>query len=62
MTKATWGGKGLLGLYFHITICHEWKSGQELKQSRNLEAGADAEVMEGYWLLACSACFIKLIN
>ena len=27
--------------------------GQELKQGRNLEAGADAEAMEGCCLLAC---------
>lgn len=33
------------------------KSGQELKQDRNLEAGADAEAMEGGCLLVCSACF-----
>ena len=28
------------------------------KQDRNLEAGADAEAMEGYCLLAFSACFL----
>jgi hypothetical protein len=27
-------------------------SGQELTHGRNLEAGADAEAMEGYYLLA----------
>jgi hypothetical protein len=27
--------------------------GQELKQSRNLEAGADVEAIEEYCLLAC---------
>jgi hypothetical protein len=27
------------------------------KQGRNLEAGTDAEAMEEYCLLACSACF-----
>jgi hypothetical protein len=37
---------------------------QELKQGRNLEAGADVEVMEGWCCLlacstmACSACFL----
>ena len=47
MVKATQGGKGFLGLHFH-TIVHHWrKSGQELKQNKNLQAGADAEVMEG---------------
>ena len=29
------------------------KSGQELKEGSNLEAGADAEAMEEYCLLAC---------
>jgi hypothetical protein len=39
-------------------------TGQELKQSRNLEAGVDAEAMEGCCLLACllliacSLCFL----
>jgi diadenosine tetraphosphate (Ap4A) HIT family hydrolase len=41
--KASWGGKSLFGLHFHIIVHHEWKSGQELKQGRNLEAEADAE-------------------
>jgi hypothetical protein len=43
----------LLSLYFQI-ITHHWKkSGQELKQGWNLEAGADAEAMEGCCLLVC---------
>ena len=37
------------------TVPHGRKSGQELKQGRNPEAGADAEAMEGYCLLACSS-------
>ena len=41
-------------VYFHIAVHHQKKSGQELKQGRNLEAGADAEAMEGCCLLACS--------
>jgi hypothetical protein len=51
MTKATWEGKGLFGLQFHTTLLHQRKS-TGLKQGRNLEAGADAEAMEGaaYWL------------
>jgi hypothetical protein len=38
--------------YFHIAVHHQRKSGLELSQARNLEAGADAEAMEGaaYWL------------
>jgi hypothetical protein len=54
MTKSYVERKGFVGVYFH-TIVHHWsKSGQELKQSRNLEAGADVEPMEGYCSLACS--------
>lgn len=42
-----WGrGKGLFGLHFHITIHHQRKSGQEIKQHKNVEAGADAEATE----------------
>ena len=50
--EASWGGKGLFSLHFHIAVDHQRKSGQELTQGRNLEAGADAEAMEGaaYWL------------
>ena len=53
--KASWGGKGLFGLHFHIIALHRRKSGQELKQGRSLESGADAEAMEGaaYWLVPC---------
>jgi hypothetical protein len=40
-------------LYFQIIIHHKRKSGEELTQGRNLEAGADAEAMEGCCLLAC---------
>jgi len=45
------GGKGQLGLDFHITVRHQRKSGQELKQGRNTKAGADAEAIEdaAYW-------------
>jgi hypothetical protein len=46
MIKETWGRKGLFGLYFHSTAHHQRKSGQELTQGRNLEAGADAEAMK----------------
>ena len=47
MTNTTWGGKGLFDFYFSVTIHHQMKSGQELEQARNLEAGAEAEAMEG---------------
>ena len=52
--KPSWGGKGLTQLtLLHCSLSLK-KSGQELKQRRNLEAGADTEAMEGCCLLACS--------
>jgi hypothetical protein len=53
MKHSNLGRKCLLALHFRITVHHQKKSGQELKQSRNLETGADAEAMEGSCLLAC---------
>ena len=53
--KASWGEKGLFGLYFHSTVHHRRKSGQELTQGRILEAGADGEAMEGCCFLASSS-------
>ena len=46
------GREGLFGLHFHTVVYHWRRSGQELKQGRNLEAGAEAEAMEGatHWL------------
>jgi hypothetical protein len=43
-----------LTLPYH-TLHYQRKLGPELKQCRNLEAGAAAEAMEGYCLLACSS-------
>jgi hypothetical protein len=54
ITKAIWKGKGLFYLHVYIIVHHQRKAGQELKQDRNLEAGVDAEAMEGCCLLACS--------
>jgi hypothetical protein len=54
--QANWGEKGLCGLHFHIVIHHRRKPGQELKQDRNLEAGIDAEAIEG--CLLAYACFL----
>ena len=46
-----------------IWVCISiWKSGQELKQGWNLEAGADAEAMEGCCLLACSSWLTQLLS
>ena len=51
--EASWGRKGLFNFHFHIAVHHQRKSGQELTQSRGLEAGADAEAMEVCCLLDC---------
>ena len=62
MIKATWGGKDVFCLHFHITVYHQRKSGQELKQGRNLEPGADAAIMEGCCSLACSSWLVNLLS
>jgi hypothetical protein len=51
--ETSWGGKGLFNLHFHSAVHHQRKSGHELTQGGNLEAGADAEAMEGCCLLDC---------
>jgi hypothetical protein len=59
--KASWGGKDVFVLYFPIVVHHWRKSGQELKQGRNLKAGAAAEAIglfTGLFLLAYSAYFL----
>ena len=45
--EASWRGNVLFRLHFHIAVFHQRKSGLELTQGRNLEAGANTEVMEG---------------
>ena len=62
MTNAASGGWGLSGSHLHMAVHHPRKSGQELTQGGILEAGADAEAMEGLltglFLMARSACFL----
>jgi len=43
----------LFGFHFHIAVHHRGKSVQELKRDWNLEAGVDAEALEGavFWLV-----------
>lgn len=48
--KTTYRGKCLFGL--HRIIVQWGKSWQKFKQYKNLEAWANAEAMEHYWLLA----------
>jgi hypothetical protein len=45
--EASWGEKNLFSLHYYIAVHHRWKSGWELTQGMILEAGADAEAMEG---------------
>jgi hypothetical protein len=53
MTKnASWRGKGLFDLHFHIAVHYQMESEEQLKQGRNLESGSDADTMENNWLLA----------
>ena len=54
MTKASRGEWNLFSLHFCIIVRPQRKSEQELKQGRNLESGADAEVLMG----AQDACFL----
>jgi hypothetical protein len=53
MTEKICGEKDVFGLRFCSIVHHQRKLGQEVKQSGILEAGADAEAMEGYGFLAC---------
>lgn len=55
MTKESWRGEGSFGLHVLITVHHEGKVGQEVKNRRNLEAGAEAKTMEGCCVSACSS-------
>jgi hypothetical protein len=50
--------KGLFSLDFYLTFHPQRKSGQELKLGRGLETGADAEALEGCYLLTGSACLL----
>jgi hypothetical protein len=45
--EASWGGKGLFSLHFHVAVHHQRKSGLELKQVRK------QDLMQRPW----KACF-----
>jgi hypothetical protein len=54
MTKKQVGEERVYSVYTStLLFITKRKSRQELTQGRNLEAGADAEAMEGCCLLAC---------
>jgi hypothetical protein len=56
--KTSWGGKGLFSLHFPhcCSSLKEVRNGTQAGQ----EAGADAEAMEGCFLLACFPCLAQL--
>jgi hypothetical protein len=54
MTKKQVGEERTYSAYtFHSALHQQKKSGQKFTQGRNLEAGADANAMEKFCLLAC---------
>lgn len=52
--EASWRGKDLFSLHFHIAVHHQRKSGLELTQGRNLDTGP------GGFLLGCFLWFAQL--
>ena len=48
--EASWGGKGLFSLHFHIAVHHQRKSGLELKQVRKQELMQRPWRDVTYWL------------
>jgi hypothetical protein len=57
--------EGLSHLHFQVTVHHREKSGKELRQSRNPEAGADSRAMVllmGWLLKVCLACFLIALH
>jgi hypothetical protein len=50
MTKSNWGRRGLLKLTGYLPSSGKVREGV---QSKNLEAGTEAEAMEEWCLLAC---------
>jgi hypothetical protein len=48
--EASWGGKGLFSLHFHIAVHHQTKSGLEIKQVRKQELMQRPWRDVTYWL------------
>ena len=53
--EASWGGKGLFSLHFHIAVHHQRRDFCSIRIGTHTgqEAGADAEAMKECYLLAC---------
>ena len=62
MTKAAWEQEGLFDLQFYITVQNWRESEEELNQDRNLEAGANAKVLEDCYLLTCPTWIINMFS
>jgi hypothetical protein len=62
MTKKQVGERVYSAYTLHIAVHHQKKPGLELTQGRSLEAGVDAEDMEGLLPLAFSDCFFFFLN
>jgi hypothetical protein len=58
--EASWGGKGLFSLHFHIAFHHQRKSGLELKQVRKQELIQRLWRDVTYWL--ASPGFLSLLS
>jgi hypothetical protein len=48
--EASWGGKSLFSLHFHVAVHHQRKSGLELKQVRKQELMQRPWRDVSYWL------------
>lgn len=59
MTKQQIREEGFILLIFHISVHCQKESEQELKQGGNLEAGAKAEAVEEWCLLACFPLIVQ---
>jgi hypothetical protein len=60
MTQSNLGRKGLFGL--HIPACSLLREAKIRTQSRKLEAGTEAAVIEEYCILACSSWLVQLVS
>jgi hypothetical protein len=58
--EASWGGKGLFSLHFHIAVHHQRKSGLELKQVRKQELMQSPWRDVPYWL--ASSALLSLLS
>ena len=55
--KAAWRGKGLSGLYFHVTVHPRGKARRELKAGSWKQ---DPCLMAAYWLILLACLLVQL--